>query len=62
MSALIGIASCVASFLAGVAYANGFAPAASVEPPIAIVTSVDELCAMETGSRAARVEVVRALP
>jgi hypothetical protein len=37
-SALIGIASCVASFLAGVAYADGFVRASAQGPAIAVFT------------------------
>jgi hypothetical protein len=41
-SALIGIASCVASFLAGIAYADGFVPAPAREPTLSVVACGDD--------------------
>ena len=47
-SALIGITSCVASFLAGVAYAGGFVRASAHEPAISVVACVDEDATADT--------------
>lgn len=45
--ALIGIASCVASFLAGVAYAGGFVPASARESAISVVACIDDDVAVD---------------
>jgi len=51
VSALIGIASCIASFLAGIAYADGFGDV----PPATeatIVAPISETCALELTAEA----------
>ena len=46
VSALIGIASCIASFLAGIAYADGFGETSSGADET-IVAPITETCALE---------------
>jgi hypothetical protein len=47
-SALIGIASCVASFLAGIAYADGFARVPERDPAVSVVACIDDDIAIDT--------------
>jgi hypothetical protein len=61
-STVIGIASCVASFLAGIAYANGSMRASAREPDVAVCIDSRLLGTNGDGSEAETVVMKPAAP